>query len=426
MLLGFSVTVWGFAGLIARLRNSSLHNATLQNSTLRKVVFSSAILFCLGYLGILKYFDFFRESLQDALVASGFAASFPTIDLLMPIGVSFYTFNAIAYLVAVFRGERQSAGALSDFLLFMAFFPSLLAGPILRPEGVLSQIESSAPRQVIEPAFAIWLLVLGVFKKLVVASWLASIWVDPVFADPSAFNPIDLMVGCMAYSLQIFCDFSGYTDVVTGLALLLGYQLPVNFRQPYLANSIKVFWHRWHISLSSFIGDYLYRPLGGSRCSFLRTQLNVLIAFVLSGLWHGADTRYLLWGLLHGLGVAVCNAWSALKMPALPRWLGTLATFLFVSAAWVLFRADSYSVALEFYRAMMSFELPVQFNALVAAMLLAGFFLASAYSARIEGVVLSALRQRSMLLRCGFVVTLMLLLLELGPAGMPTFIYFKY
>jgi len=416
MLFAFSCVVWLGGVLLAWAQYRGTRRALL-------ALFVGA---CLGYLATLKYFDFFRESLQRLLAAAGLPSALPALDLLLPIGVSFYTFHAIAYLVAVYREERLEAARFGDLALFIAFFPSLLAGPILRPEGMLAQIESRAPRALIEPGFALWLVALGVAKKLVVATWLAARWVDPMFADPGRWNGVELAFGAMAYAVQIFCDFSGYTDVVTGVALLLGYRLPVNFRQPYLAADIKEFWRRWHISLSSFIRDFVYIPLGGNRGGFLRAQANVLAAMALSGLWHGADTKYLIWGLLHGVGVVACNAWSALRAPALPRWLGIALTFGFVTLAWIFFRAESTPAALAYLRAMAAIELPFRTNLPAAAVLLAVFFAVSAWTRHFERGFIALFRSGPWLLRTAAAALFAVALIELGPSGVPPFIYFQY
>jgi D-alanyl-lipoteichoic acid acyltransferase DltB (MBOAT superfamily) len=416
MLFAFSCVVWLGGVLLVRA----------QYRETRRPLLVLLVGFCLGYLALLKYFDFFRESLQRLLAAAALPSSLPALDVLLPIGVSFYTFHSIAYLVALYREERLEPARFGDLLLFIAFFPSLLAGPILRPEGMLAQIASPAPRRLTEPGFALWLIALGVAKKLVVATWLAAEWVDPMFADPGRWNGIELAFGAMAYAVQIFCDFSGYTDVVTGVALLLGYCLPVNFRQPYLAADVKDFWRRWHISLSTFIRDFVYVPLGGNRCGLARAQVNVLVAMALSGLWHGADTKYLIWGLLHGAGVVACNAWAALRAPALPRPLAVALTFAFVTFAWIFFRADSTAGALAYLRAMLVFDLPFQTNLARAAVLLAVFFALSAWTRHCERGFLHLFRGAPWLLRAAAAMLIAVVLVELGPSGVPPFIYFQY
>jgi alginate O-acetyltransferase complex protein AlgI len=194
---------------------------------------------------------------------------------------------------------------------------------------------------------ALYLIALGLVQKVVLASWLSAQVVDPVYKFPDQYASVSLAAAMLGYSMQIFLDFAGYTLIVTGLALLLGYRLPVNFRQPYLARNLSDFWTRWHVSLSSFIRDYIYIPLGGNRLGWGRTQLNVLSGMLISGLWHGANWTFVVWGLLHGLGVVVQNMAKRWGMPAWPRWAAQILTFVFVSVAWVFFRADSLPQAIK-------------------------------------------------------------------------------
>jgi D-alanyl-lipoteichoic acid acyltransferase DltB (MBOAT superfamily) len=265
------------------------------------------------------------------------------------VGVSFFTFQAVSYLVMVGRAPAL-ARSWPDVLLFLSFWPTLFAGPIWRAEHFFAQTDETDPkRRVGRPRhawLALYLITLGLLQKVVLASWLSAQVVDPVYKYPDQYASVSLAAAMLGYSLQIFLDFAGYTLVVTGLALLLGYRLPVNFRQPYLARNLSDFWTRWHVSLSSFIRDYIYIPLGGNRLGWGRTQLNVLTGMLISGLWHGANWTFVVWGLLHGLGVVVQNTAKRWGMPAWPRWAAQTLTFVFVTVAWVFFRADSVPQAL--------------------------------------------------------------------------------
>jgi len=231
-------------------------------------------------------------------------------------------------------------------LLFLSFWPTLFAGPILRAAAFFGQIDAARPGQARKAMSALYMIMLGLVQKMLLSSWLAEQWVDPVFRMPEQASGLVMLSGMVAYSLQIFLDFGGYTLIVTGLGLLLGYALPVNFRQPYLARNLQDFWSRWHVSLSSFIRDYIYIPLGGNRLGWGRTQLNVLTGMLISGLWHGANWTFVVWGLLHGLGVVVQNTAKRWGMPAWPRWAAQTLTFVFVTVTWVFFRADSVPQAL--------------------------------------------------------------------------------
>ena len=416
MLAGFSLAVHACAHLIDRAANPRARQAWL----------AAAIGLCLAYLAAFKYFDFFREGLQQLVTALGGPASLPTLEILVPVGISFYVFNAIGYLVAIHRSERERPAGAMDLALFMGFFPSLLAGPVLRPEGMLRQIEGRDPRRLVEPGLANWLIVLGVGKKLVAATWLAGTWVDPLFAEPGRYNGVELALGLAAYAVQIFCDFSGYTDVVTGIALLLGYRLPVNFAQPYLAQSVKDFWRRWHVSLSTFIRDFVYLPLGGNRVGFVRAQVNILAAMLLSGLWHGADLKYIVWGALHGAAVVACNLWRTAGGPALPRMLGVTLTFGFVCLAWTFFRADSLSSALAYLAAMANLARPFAMDVPGGLALLGVFFLLSAHSRTAEQWCVRFFESGQWGLRAGLTLLLALVMIECGPSGVPAFIYFQF
>jgi D-alanyl-lipoteichoic acid acyltransferase DltB (MBOAT superfamily) len=271
-------------------------------------------------------------------------------EWLPPLGLSVMTFQAVSYLVMVGRSPAL-ARSWPDVLLFLSFWPTLFAGPIWRAEDFFAQTDDPRPaRRVGRPRqawLALYLIALGLVQKVVLASWLSAQVVDPVNKFPDHYASVSLAAAMLGYSLQIFLDFAGYTLIVTGLALLLGYRLPINFRQPYLARNLSDFWTRWHVSLSSFIRDYIYIPMGGNRLGWGRTQLNVLLGMLISGLWHGANWTFVVWGLLHGLGVVVQNTAKRLGMRAWPRWAAQIPTFVFVSVAWVFFRAESVPQALH-------------------------------------------------------------------------------
>lgn len=302
-----------------------------------------------------KYYEFFRETFQVFLQHTGWVSLLPVLDWVAPVGLSFLTFQAVSYLVMVGR-RPVLVRSLPDVLLFLSFWPTLFAGPIWRAEYFFAQTDESSPTRCVgrprQAGLALYLMALGLVQKVVLASWLSAQVVDPVFKSPDQYASVSLAMAMLGYSLQIFLDFAGYTLIVTGLALLLGYRLPVNFRQPYLAGNLSDFWTRWHVSLSSFIRDYIYIPMGGNRRGWARTQLNVLAAMLVSGLWHGANWTFLVWGLLHGLGVVVQNAAKRWGMPMWPRWFAQALTFVFVSFAWVFFRADSVPQALHMLQSL--------------------------------------------------------------------------
>ncbi len=304
----------------------------------------------LGALCVFKYLGFFVESAEAALQALGFQTSGPFLDVLLPVGVSFFTLQSLAHVIDVYRGEAQPARSLLHHACFVTFFPQLLAGPIERSHRLLAQLESPAR---VSPSMAwsgLLLLLWGLFKKVGVADNLGA-YVDPVYQHAHLHGGGSLATATGAFSLQIYCDFSGYSDMAVGMARLFGFELVRNFRRPYFAASVREFWHRWHVSLSTWFRDYLYLPLGGSRGGDARWLRNVLVVFVVSGLWHGAAWTFVIWGALHGLlylGGALRARLTGSTPADLPGWrkLPAIAgTFLLVTLAWIPFRADSLEQA---------------------------------------------------------------------------------
>lgn len=414
ILLFFSLWVLGLAEFIRRpdgSRRNWIAGLAMGGAAINLLVF--------------KYFNFFRESLQAALHQLGLLWTLPALDILLPVGISFYTFQGIAYLVSIAKGERDPAHPL-DGLLYLAFFPTLLAGPICRPQQLLTPLESKQPRQIESVDLACWLIVLAIAKKVWLASWLANSWVTPVFANPEAFHPLERLAGIYAYALQIYFDFSGYTDIVTAVALLLGYRLPANFDQPYRASSLKEFWQRWHISLSSWIRDFIYIPLGGNRGGWWRGQCNAFVAMLVSGLWHGASVTYIVWGAWHGFGLFVQNAWKRFVNIPLPTWLGGLITFHVVCLGWLFFRADDWATAKAFFaHDGRLFHHP--HGNLLGLLLSVGIYLwVAPLLPKATATLLKGLGLIPWWIKPLILVPAVLLLLHVAPAGMPGFIYFSF
>jgi len=275
----------------------------------------------------------------------------------LPFGISFFTFETMSYTIDVWRRELPPAKSYLDYLLFVCFFPHLVAGPIVRPRQMLPQLAAEPRADAAMQARGLWRIATGLLKKIVVGDFLAQAIVNRVFATPERFTALEVLLATYAYAVQIHADFSGYSDVAIGSAALFGYELPENFDAPYVSTNLQEFWHRWHISLSTWLRDYLYKPLGGSRGSALATYRNLLITMVLGGLWHGASWNFVLWGALHGGALAVTRmvqrargAAGAGRAPEDPSWgvgrvLATVATFHFVCFAWIFFRAPSFAHA---------------------------------------------------------------------------------
>lgn len=333
-----------FVGLIvastALNQTAATWLARLGHPGARRVVVSLAVATNLASLGFFKYAGFFVDSAESALAGLGLAADLPLLNIILPVGISFFTFQAISYVLDVYRGDTEPAKPL-DFAVYLAFFPQLVAGPIVRAHELIPQLNQ--PRTLRHSDFtrAVVLIAAGLFKKMVVATYLAEALVDDVFAFPERFSSLEVLLGTYGYAVQIYADFSGYTDIAIGVALLMGVRLPENFNQPYRADSIQDFWRRWHMSLSRWLRDYLYIPLGGNRGGERRRDRNLLLTMLLGGLWHGAAWPFVLWGLFHGLGLLVERRLGL----RLPRLVARLATFHFVCFGWILFRAESLDVA---------------------------------------------------------------------------------
>jgi alginate O-acetyltransferase complex protein AlgI len=311
----------------------------------RLTVLWIAITANLGLLGYFKYYNFFAASLINAFGAIGIKLDIGFVEVALPIAISFLTFHALSYIVDVYRRVLKPTTSLLDVMFYLGFFPHLIAGPIVRADKFLVQTIGPRDPANIRLGQSVFLILGGLFKKVIVANYLSTGFVDGVFRDPSANSSLDLIFGMYGYALQIYCDFSAYTDIAIGIANLLGYEFPQNFNYPYRALSVQDFWRRWHMSLSSWLRDYLYIPLGGSKSGALATCRNIMITMALGGLWHGASFGFLIWGCLHGAAlvaerlIGVTGEGAARKRGPLAAALGWFITFQFVSLAWVFFRA---------------------------------------------------------------------------------------
>ena len=313
----------------------------------RKRAVTAAVVFDLALLGVFKYLGFFVSEMDHALDSIGLGSPLPLVQIVLPIGISFFTFQAISYVVDVYRRVTPPA-SLMDVAILQAFFPHIVAGPIVRANELLPQLRTPRDPRSVLAGPAIFLIVGGLIKKTVIADELARRIVDPVYSDPASHSAGELTLAFYGFAAQIYCDFSGYTDLAIGLALLLGYQLPENFNRPYLALSIQDFWRRWHMTLSRWLRDYLYIPLGGNRGGRLKTYRNLMITMLLGGLWHGAAWTFVLWGGIHGTALSV-ERFARERFPGfrLPTWAAWLVTFNVVCVAWVFFRSPNLATAFD-------------------------------------------------------------------------------
>jgi len=321
--------------------------------SVRRAALAASIIGNLSILGTFKYLDFINHSIADAL---GWHP-WPILNLVLPLGISFYTFEAMSYVIDVYRGDLKACDSMLDYGLFITFFPHLVAGPIMRARDMLPQFhemhEPNGERMLSGALLCIW----GLLKKVLVADPMGRM-VESVYGtiaapiSPGEFSSSALLLATYAFALQIYCDFSAYSDIAIGSARMMGLRIMQNFDAPYLAISIRDFWRRWHISLSTWLRDYLYIPLGGSRISEPRTYLNLIVTMLLGGLWHGANWTFVVWGGLHGLYLAVervlgVDTLDRARMGMLEKWLRGVLTFHLVCLAWVFFRAPTAAYAFE-------------------------------------------------------------------------------
>lgn len=378
MAHGLAITILFIYSCIVYLLSKKI-----QYSKYKKNWFIIGVIFTLLQLSIFKYYDFFRENISQFLLIFNFDHSGLMANLLFPLGVSYYSFQGISYLYYHYKNDNDvPLFNFSQLLCYFSFFPTITAGPITRAKNTNSltditdkpcnmgqQLTQNTPRQILFPILALSLILLALLKKWWFASWLAEHWVNPIFNNPMQYHSLEVLIAIYAYTLQLFLDFSGYSEMMIAFGLLLGFRLPINFKSPLLAHNIRVFWERWHISLSTWIRDYIYIPLGGNRAGFTRTQFNLLIAMGLSGIWHGSSLNFLLWGLLHGgavillncmeyihhkyYKVSICESRNKLANKGfLGKMFSIFLTVQFVCFCFVFFRAASWEEAIQIFKAL--------------------------------------------------------------------------
>jgi alginate O-acetyltransferase complex protein AlgI len=324
----------------------------------RKAWMWTSVTVNLSMLGFFKYGNFLLENFQSLLALGGIAYHPPHLDLLLPVGISFYTFHSLSYTLDVYRGVAKPTRSLRDFLLAVSFFPQLVAGPIVRAADFLPQCDEPPKPRAGRFAWGLWLMTLGLFGKVVMADTLLSSSADTVFNYGGPLFALDAWTGVIAFAGQIFFDFAGYSTCAIGAALCLGFDLKDNFRFPYAAVGFSDFWRRWHISLSTFLRDFLYIPLGGNRAGATRAAVNLMIVMFIGGLWHGAAWTFVVWGLLHGLFLVIERVvhahWgeAAWARSAVGQVLMGFLTYAAVCVAWVFFRASDFETALRLVRAL--------------------------------------------------------------------------
>jgi alginate O-acetyltransferase complex protein AlgI len=423
LLFGISL----FSGSVAQRIQQSESPAT------RKRWLTAGITICLATLAYFKYTAFLLSNVLDACFRIGLRPHLSVYSPLLPLGISFFVFHAISLLFDSYRDKLREPVKIADALLYVAFFPQLIAGPILRASRFLPQLAKRRNPNSIRINRAMLLIAGGLFKKVVISNTLATRLVEPVFAVPQSYGAWDTLLAVYGYAAQIYCDFSGYTDIAAGCALLLGYRFPRNFNAPYTAASPQEFWRRWHISLSTWLRDYLYFPLGGSRKGSVRTCINIMLTMLLGGLWHGAAWTFVAWGALHGSYLVIHRFWSRIEWAPMVRWRTTTAwkwtsrilLFHAVCVGWVFFRASSFDIAFTVFRRL-SVHGPAT---LITGPVLIVLFLGLAWQylpARWHNALEFELGRWPALARGAALAGAVSIIEMLGPSGVAPFIYFQF
>lgn len=397
----------------------------------------------LGLLFAFKYFNFFSDSVRVALNQFNIFYDSPTFNLLLPVGISFYTFQTLSYSIDVYRGRQKPETHFGIFALYVSFFPQLVAGPIERSTRLLPQFYEKHEFDYQRVTSGLRLIAWGLFKKVVIADRLA-IAVDNVYNNPTEFTGIPLILATYFFAIQIYCDFSGYSDIAIGSARIMGYDLMTNFRQPYFAKTISEFWQRWHISLSTWFRDYLYIPLGGNRVALGRWCFNLIVVFVVSGLWHGANWTFVIWGALHGGYMVVSLLTSKLRaqipdtlklsqLPALQQVIQMFFTFHLVVFAWIFFRANSIGDAFYIVQHLFAgielksgYGIDIGGTYQLAVIALAVLLMELVHWLQTRGSVTQMLANRPIWIRWPVYYGLAFTILLLGKFGVQEFIYFQF
>ena len=427
---------WRFVVLLATVIGTTYLVAAAMASWPRaqRVWLTVGIVADLGLLAFFKYYGFFVTSFLALLQPLGLTPQVPLLEVILPIGISFYVFESIAYLVELHRGV-VSRLPLLDLSAYLSFFPKLLSGPITRPSEFSPQLKRPIPASDLDGPTALWLMGRGLFKKLVIASYIGSAITDGVFTTPAEYTSLEVLAGIYGYAALIYVDFSAYTDMARGVAMLLGFTLPENFRSPYIAMSIREFWTRWHITFSRWLRDFLFQPLvlsgSGGRVARL---CNLMVVMLLAGLWHGAAWTFVLWGGIHGAGMV----WERLRrerrriqgrkpipVTGWVRLRRRFLTFHFVAFAWVFFGADSVSTAFDVFAQLGSFGPAPAVTPLLILVLVSVFalqYFPDDWSAKVH----VGFRRIGPVLQAVTLGGLLLVVDALGPEGVPAFIYTRF
>ena len=412
-----------------------LQMSAKKNIKERRFLLIVSVVSSLSILGFFKYFNFFTENISNLLHLIGLGSGFNFVNIILPVGISFYVFQTLSYTIDVYNGKIKSEQSLLNFSVFVAFFPQLVAGPIVRASNFMPQISSDRIYKTSNVISGLYFIVWGYFLKVVVADSLANV-VDIRFENIEAQNSLSMLIGVIFYSFQIYGDFAGYSLIAIGLARVLGYKFPVNFNRPYFSTSFSDFWQRWHISLSSWLRDYLYIPLGGSRCSKVKKYRNLMATMLLGGMWHGASWNFIIWGGLHGLDLVIQHLFNSnnnykleFKSNNYVKAVKILFIFGIVSLTWIFFRSNNLQDSIYIFEKIFNFndynfsDVTEKFYVVKGLFLILFLIFCEAISFRIN--VMNAINRCS--LSSVFLLAFMLVFISLfGTFESNSFIYFQF
>ncbi|MCC6181483.1 MAG: MBOAT family protein [Bacteroidia bacterium] len=426
LILFFTIIIDYYAGIYLE---------KIKDDKKRKWFLIASLIANIGVLAIFKYYNFLEDNIKGIGELFGADISFPALNIILPVGLSFHTFQAMSYTFEVYRGNQKAEKRFGIYALYVMFYPQLVAGPIERPQNILHQFYKKTDFSYDNAVSGLNLIAFGLFKKIIIADRLA-IYVNQVYGDLDNASSISTFLALIFFSFQIYCDFSGYSDIARGTARVMGFELMLNFDRPYLSQSISEFWKRWHISLSTWFRDYLYIPLGGNRVSKTRLYYNLFLVFMVSGLWHGASWTFVIWGALHGFfnifgtitkqaQLKLATILQLVKFPQLRKLLNILTVFFLVSFAWVFFRAQNFDQAMLFYKKLCSFDFTLNLTQICAekgplnlllSFVALGFLFLSYYLPKDLKIKHNVL----------FLFTIFFLIVILGKNGHSDFIYFQF
>lgn len=427
VLILFITVVTYFAALMLEKEN---------RTSKRKLILLTVCISCLGILFLFKYFNFFSNIVVVLMNRLPLNIQTFNLDLILPVGISFYTLQALSYVIDIYKKKINAERNFGIYATFISFFPQLVAGPIERTSNLLPQIRSEKNFDYNEVSYGLKLMAWGYFKKLVIADNMA-VYVDTVWNSIEMYKGFDLVIVSVFFTIQVYCDFSGYSDIAVGTAKMLGIHLMNNFKCPYFATSIKDFWNRWHISLSSWLKDYVYIPLGGNMCPRLRHYTNILITFLVSGLWHGANWTFVIWGGIHGLARVMESMFSRkFHISRIPKTVNILVVFVFCDLTWIFFRAETLSDTFYVLTNMFSgitepssyFTCSLGFSAMDYMKIVIGIILLIIYdffSKKID--VIKCLHDCKTIYRWSVYVAIIIMIILFAPVSSETaFLYFQF